>query len=290
MKLLADRAGVEIKAYKKESSDKRTRLFALLELTARFYHEVLINQPAGKKALGYLKKRGVSAKTVQSFQLGYAPMQWDILQIYLRKKGYSPREMLAAGVAGESQQGKLFDRFRGRVIFPIADLQSRVVALGGRITPWHETGKEGKYVNSPETELYSKRRVVYNLARAKRYLRSGESCLVVEGYMDVVLLDQVGVRRVVASSGTAFTDEQIAQLKRFTDTLHFAFDADEAGVKAAISATQGALAAGLRVATVALPEGEDPADVAVRSPDELKKYLSQPRSLEIGRASCRERV
>lgn len=286
LKLLADRAGVEIKAYKKESLDRRTRLFALLELTSRFYHEVLVNQPAGRKAVEYLKKRGVSAKSIQAFGLGYAPAQWDVLQTYLRKKGYSPQEMLAVGVVGESQRGKpayrsgrLFDRFRGRIIFPIADLQSRVVALGGRIAPWHETGEEGKYVNSPETELYSKRRVVYNLARAKQHLRRGEPCLVVEGYMDVVLLDQVGTRRVVASSGTAFTDEQIAQLKRFTDTLHFAFDADAAGVKATISATQGALAAGLRVATVVLPEGQDPADVAAASPDKLKKYLSQPRSL-----------
>lgn len=282
LRLLADRAGVTLSTGRqssKESSDKRQRLFDLLDVTARFYHEVLMNQAAGKRAGEYLRQRGVRKKTWELFQLGYAPSGWDTLQTFLRARGYAPREMLAAGVAGESQGGKLFDRFRGRIIFPIADLQGRVVAFGGRITPWHETGKEGKYINSPETELYEKRRVVYNLQRAKRHLKHDAPCLVVEGYLDVIMVAQAGVENVVASSGTAFTAEQVGQLKRFANELHFSFDADAAGFKAAISATQTAMMAGLRVSTVMLPAGTDPADIAKRSPAQLKRCLARHRSL-----------
>lgn len=282
LKLLAERAGVALPTGRpgsKESADKRQRLFDLLDVTARFYHEVLMNQAAGRKAGDYLQQRGVRKKTWELFQLGYAPSGWDTLQTFLRARGYAPREMLAAGVAGESQGGKLFDRFRGRIIFPITDLQGRVVAFGGRIVPWHETGKEGKYINSPETELYEKRRVVYNLQRAKQHLKHDAPCLVVEGYLDVVMVVQSGVENVVASSGTAFTAEQVGQLKRFTNELHFAFDADAAGFKAATSATQTAMTAGLRVSTVMLPAGTDPADIAKRSPAQLKRCLAQHRSL-----------
>jgi DNA primase len=279
LKMLAERTGVELKKQSKQSSDRRQRMFDVMELAARFYHEVLMNQSVGNKAKEYLKKRGVKEKTMQAFQLGYAPKQWDTLQNFLRARGYSPQEMLAVGLVGESQRSTLYDRFRGRIIFPIQDLQGRTVAFGGRVVPWHETGEEGKYVNSPETELYEKRRVVYNLERAKQFLRHNAPCLVVEGYMDVVMVEQAGIRNVVASSGTAFTEEQVQQLKRFTQQLHFSFDADAAGTKAAISATEVALTVGMRVATVLLPAGKDPADVALQSPKKLNDYLKKPKSL-----------
>ncbi|MFH1354480.1 MAG: DNA primase [bacterium] len=281
LKLLAERAGVEIKKSPalRQAQGKRQRLFDLLELTSRFYHEILMNQAAGKKAKEYLTKRGVIDKTIELFEIGYAPAKWDTLQNFLRTKGYAPQEMLAAGVVGENERGKLYDRFRGRIMFPIYELQRRVVAFGGRIVPWHETGEEGKYVNSPETELYEKRRIVYNLHNAKSYLKHQTPCLVVEGYMDVVMVVQAGVQQVVASSGTAFTEEQVQQLKRFTNELHFAFDADAAGFKAAISATREALKGGLRVATVVLPEGSDPADIAGSSAQKLKRHLARTQSL-----------
>lgn len=282
LKLLAERAGVELKVRSsalRQAQGKRERLFELLEITARFYHEILVHMRAGERARAYLAERGVRKRTLLAFQVGYAPKAWDTLQNYLRHKSFAPQEMVAAGVAGESEGGKLFDRFRGRIMFPICDTHGRVVAFGGRIAPWHESGEEGKYVNTPETELYQKRRVVYNLARAKRHLKAGAPCLVVEGYMDVVMVEQAGVPAVVGSSGTAFTEEQIAQLKRFTNVLHFAFDADAAGFKAAISATQAALLAGVRVATIVLPAGQDPADVAKASPALLERHLAEPRPL-----------
>ena len=279
LSLLAARAGVELKKQSKQSSDRRQRIIELLDLSARFYHEVLMNQSAGEKGRAYLLKRGIKTQTMKQFQIGYAPNSWDVLQNFLRHKSYSPGEMIEAGVVGESERKTLYDRFRGRIIFPIEDVQGRVVAFGGRIAPWHETGEEGKYVNSPETKLYEKRRVIYNLHKAKHYISQKKVCLVVEGYMDVVMLVQQGFENVVASSGTAFTEEAVTQLGRFTDNIHFAFDADAAGMKAATAATQSVLEAGMRVGLIVLPSGTDPADLALSSPDKLKKTIEEPQSL-----------
>lgn len=279
LRLLAERAGVTLSKQSPKSQQRRQRLFEVLALASRFYEEVLRQPGSGSKVQDYLRQRGLKPETMKLFQIGYAPPQWDILQKYLRHKGFTIDEMLATGVVGKNDSGRLFDRFRGRIMFPIADLQGRMVAFGGRITPWAATGKEGKYINSPETELYSKRRTIYNLHRAKHTLRQQQACLVVEGYMDVVLVTQGGVPCVVASSGTAFTNEQIDQLRRFTAVLHFAFDADAAGWKAAQAATKAALSAGLRVATVPLPPGKDPADVALEIPDQLSTILSTTQSL-----------
>lgn len=279
LQLLAERAGVELRKESPARRDERQRLFDILTLAARFYEEILMNQPAGKKALEYLEKRGIQKDTMQLFQIGYAPMGWDTLQKYLLNKKYSLLEMETVGLIGKASNGRYFDRFRGRIMFPVADLQGRIIAFGGRITPFTETGREGKYVNSPETRLYSKRQTVYNLNRAKQVLRHQEPCLVVEGYMDVVMLTQAGVHNVVASSGTAFTPEHLQHLSRFTKTLHFAFDGDAAGWKAALSATRTALAAGMRVQTVQFPPGKDPADIVLEAPETLPEYISKPQSL-----------
>lgn len=279
LKLLAARAGVELSPLSSKPSNERTRTFELLELTARFYHEILLHQPAGQRAQAYLAERGVTPATMTLFSIGYAPAQWQTLQQFLARKGYATAEMITAGVVGKSERGQFFDRFRGRIIFPIHDIQGRVVAFGGRITPWHTTGSEGKYVNSPETAVYQKRRTVYNLHRAKPAIRQLQTCLVVEGYMDVIMLVQHGITNVVATSGTALTSEHIDQLSRFTTMLHFAFDADRAGLQASLAATHAALQAGLRVATILFPGGKDPADVALAHPDRLAEYVSQPRSL-----------
>ncbi len=280
LKMLAQRAGVELATQSRAGTDRRQRLFEVLALAARFYHEVLTRQSAGKRALEYLEReRGVQLESLGRFQVGYAPHRWDTLLTFLRSRGYAPAEARAAGLASEGASGKLYDRFRGRIMFPIADAQGRVVAFGGRIVPWYATGSEGKYVNSPETELYAKRKVVYNLDRAKHILRQQVPAIVVEGYLDVIMLVQAGVENVVATSGTALTAEHVGQLARFTRSLHFAFDADVAGVKAALAATTAALTAGLRVATVLLPGGADPADLAKDYPERLQQVQGQPRSL-----------
>lgn len=279
LKLLAARAGVELKKRSPQAEGRRQRLFELMETATQFYHEVLMNQKAGVRAKGYLAGRGVTEQTMNEFMIGYAPHAWDTLSTWLARKGYSQEEMVAVGLVGKKDSGASFDRFRGRIMFPVRDVQGRVVAFGGRIVPWHETGNEGKYVNSPETALYEKRRTVFNLSRAKRVLRASSACIVVEGYMDVVMLVQAGIENVVATSGTALTSDHVDLLKRFTGTLHFAFDGDGAGFKATISATQGALASGMNVETIILPDEKDPADIAKENPSTVAEILSHTRPL-----------
>lgn len=269
LKLLAERAGIELSSrsdFAKAGTSRRQRLFDVLDSAAALYHQILMQPKAGEKARQYLSGRGLTEETMVAFQLGYAPNTWDLLQRALKRKGFTESELIETGLVGRSQRGKLFDRFRGRIMFPVHDSRARIVAFGGRIAPWHETGNEGKYVNSPETALYEKRFTVYNLHRAKQELRRGSPCVVVEGYMDVAMLVQAGAQNVVATSGTAFTEGHIQQLARYTDTLHFAFDADVAGFKATVAATQAALSAGMNVATVVLPAGKDPADIVKESP------------------------
>ncbi len=274
LKLLADRAGVQLPDYKPQLENRRQRLYDLLATTARFYHEILMNQKAGARAKEYVVGRGLTEATMEEFTVGYAPHSWDTLSSWLKKKGYTEEEMVAAGMVGMKDKGGTFDRFRGRIMFPISDTQGRIVAFGGRIVPWHETGNEGKYVNSPETALYEKRRTVYNLSRAKRHLKNATPCIVVEGYMDVVMLVQAGIENVVATSGTAMTDDHIALIARFTNVLHLAFDGDAAGWKATIAATSAALAGGMRVETIIFPNGMDPADVVQTKPDDVRSILA----------------
>ena len=279
LKMLAEKAGVELKGHSPETTSRRQRLFDLLTASSRFYHAVLMGHDAGKKAKDYLSERGVKDTTMKRFMIGYAPNKWDMLSQWLLKQKFTEDEIISAGIAGRNQKGGLYDRFRGRIMFPVSDTQGRVVAFGGRIVPWHETGNEGKYVNSPETALYEKRRVVYNLGEAKGVLRSKKPCIVVEGYMDVVMLVQSGVENVVATSGTAFTDDHVKQLGRFTKVLHFAFDADAAGWKATVSATESALAAGMDVATIVIPAGNDPADLALKHPKKVVSMMEETESL-----------
>lgn len=279
LKLLADRAGVQLPDYKPQLENRRQRLYDLLATTARLYHEILMNQKAGAQAKKYLIDRGLMEKTMEEFTIGYAPHSWDTLSMWLKKKGYTEEEMVAAGMVGMKDKGGTFDRFRGRIMFPVSDTQGRIVAFGGRIVPWHETGNEGKYVNSPETALYEKRRTVYNLSRAKRHLKSSTPCIVVEGYMDVVMLVQSGVENVVATSGTAMTDDHVALIGRFTNVLHLAFDGDAAGWKATIAATSAALAGGMRVETIVFADGVDPADLVKDNPDAVKGALAATRPL-----------
>lgn len=279
LKLLADRAGVQLPDYKPQLENRRQRLYDLLATTARFYHEILMNQKAGARAKEYLVTRGLMGKTMEEFTIGYAPHAWDTLSSWLQNKEYTDEEMVAAGMVGMKDRGGTFDRFRGRIMFPVTDAQGRMVAFGGRIVPWHETGNEGKYVNSPETALYEKRRTVYNLSRAKKHLKKSTPCIVVEGYMDVVMLVQAGVENVVATSGTALTDEHIALITRFTNTLHLAFDGDAAGWKATISATTAALAGGMHVETIVFPNEMDPADIVKECPNDLPALLAATKPL-----------
>ncbi|MDP3784525.1 MAG: DNA primase, partial [bacterium] len=211
LKTLADRAGVELKREDPRLKSERTRQFALLEEATKFFEEKLWQ--GGVEPLEYLKKRGLQDETIKTFRLGYASDEWRALGAHLKQKarlpdgqGFSEKDLENSGLAVKSGQG-YYDRFRGRIIFPIFDYSGRVVAFGGRVFPERE--QEAKYVNSPETALYQKSKILYGLNFAKSEILRASECVLVEGYMDVIMSWQGGVKNVVAASGTALTADQL---------------------------------------------------------------------------------
>src|SRR3989339_627345 len=206
LEILARKAGVELsREVQPGASNKRTRLFQLLSEAVNFYQEQLKSDP-GSSARQYLASRGVTAESISSFALGYAPAEWDKLANYLRNKGFSLEELIAAGVALKSERGPgIYDRFRDRLLFPIFDVQDRAVGFGGRTLD--PNAKEAKYINSPQTAIYNKSFVLYNLNQAKSFIKDCGYAVVVEGYMDVISSWQAGIKNIVAVSGTALVSE-----------------------------------------------------------------------------------
>src|SRR3989344_597661 len=238
LKALADRAGVELKREDPQFRAEGTRQLALLEEAAKFFEDNLVaNQQISEKFVdsrqennvtpfNYLHQRGLTDETIREFRLGYAPDEWRALSGHLKTRGFSSGEIEKSGLVAKNQRD-FYDRFRGRIMFPIFDYNGRVIAFGGRIYP--EKENEAKYVNSPETAFYQKSRILYGLNKSKQeILRTGE-CVLVEGYMDMVMSWQSGVKNVAASSGTALTLEQLKLLSRLCGKIILAFDIDVAG-------------------------------------------------------------
>lgn len=232
--------------------DRRERLLALLAQADRYYRQSLRSNP---RAIDYLKGRGLKGKSAARFGLGYAPDEWQGLARAF--SDYQDPLLEAAGLVIVGEQGQRYDRFRGRVMFPIRNERGQVVGFGGRVLG----AGEPKYLNSPETPVFAKGRELYGLYEARRAIREVGEVVVVEGYMDVVMLAQQGVDNVVATLGTSVTDEQVRRLMRLADSIVFAFDGDAAGRKAAWRALENSLPQlpdGKRIAFLFLPEGEDP--------------------------------
>lgn len=253
LKMLADRAGVKLERRKSsvspdEKPDKKSRLFQLNNLSARVYHQLLTKHPSGKSALAYLKKRGLTNETIKIFQIGYASSN-RAMKSYLLKQGFSETEIQNAGSP---------DRFYKRIIFPITDVMGNVLGFTGRAV---EEGQEPKYLNTPETIIFHKGRILYNLQRARADIRTENSIIIVEGQMDVIGSTQAGVKNVVASSGTALTDEHLAILFRYTPNIVFAFDADSAGQLTTKKAYEMALVYGFNVKIVELGKYKDPGEM-----------------------------
>ncbi len=273
---LADRYGVELQ-YEESSPqaekrrDEQRRLLALLEDAAQFYSRYLWGAAEAEPARAYLKERGLEESTAREFRLGFAPSAWDRVCAAARSKGFSNAELERAGLASRGRRGPV-DRFRGRLMFPLADARGRVRGFGARQMPG---GEPPKYLNSPEGALFRKSEVVYGLDRARAAIAAGARAIVVEGYTDVLALHQAELTETVASMGTALTDQQVRELARLcgAGTLYLAFDADAAGEEAAVRGMQLAQATGMQVRVVRLPEGRDPADVAVADPEAFRAAL-----------------
>lgn len=275
LKFLADKAGVELTMQRsKVDTSQKNRLKDIMVEAARFYHNVLRKIPAAKPALDYLHNRGLTDDTIDNWQIGYIPDQWDLLTKYLLKKGFSVDDLVAAGITikrdnanPKTYQG-FYDRFRGRIMFPIRDLHGYVVGFTGRVLV--ETEKSGgKYVNTPQTMLFDKSRLLFGLDKSKQTMKQDDLAVVVEGQMDVIATYQAGMTNVVASSGTALTEEQIKLIKRYTDNIAMAFDADDAGQRAAKRGIDIAIEQGMNVRVIQIPDGKgkDPDECVKENPD-----------------------
>ena len=259
LKLLAEKAGIELTDSQKSEINRseKARLLEILETSARVYHRILCELPGAQAARDYLARRGVSSEMIEQFNIGFSSTSWSVMTEYLLKKNYTAEDCAKAGVTILKTDGprtKQFDRFRGRIMFPIWDPHGRIVGYTGRIlVETKDSG--GKYVNTPETPLFHKGNVVYALHLAKSAIKEKGFAILVEGQMDVIACHQAGVKNVVACSGTALTVEQLRLLKRYTDELRMAFDADAAGQHAAERSISLALAEGFVVKMITIPEG-----------------------------------
>ncbi len=257
---LASLAGLEVPREQGGGPDRRPDLYSTLEAATGFYKDKLKQAPS---AIRYLKARGISGPTAAAFGIGFAPDQWDGLLKHLGKDEAAIQRLATAGLLIERDQGGFYDRFRGRVMFPIRDARGRVIAFGGRVLG----DDEPKYLNSPETPLFHKGRELYGLYEARQALRQIPRLLVVEGYMDVIGLHEAGINWAVATLGTATTPEHLERLFRVTEEVVFCFDGDRAGRQAAWRALENALPTlreGRQIRFMFLPEGEDP-DSLVRA-------------------------
>lgn len=261
LKYLAGKYGIEIveEAQSDEAlaaQNKRESLYIVLSYANEYFQEVLHDSDEGKSiGLTYFKERGFSEETIKKFELGYSKEIWDGLLDEAVKKGYKKELLEEAGLV-ITKEDRTYDRFRSRVIFPIHNISGKPIAFGGRKLTSND--KQPKYINSPETELYIKSRVLYGLYQAKSAIRKEDFCILVEGYTDVISLHQSGVENVVSSSGTALTEDQVKLIRRYTENVTVIFDGDPAGIKAALRGIDLLLEGDLNVKAVALPEGEDP--------------------------------
>jgi DNA primase len=259
LKVLAEKAGVEISYEKPEQRDARDRLFELLEAATIFYSSRL-----NDAAKAYLKERGLSDTTIQLFRVGWAGDSWSEASEYFKSKKFSDAEIIEAGLAKKSERGGLTDKFRNRIMFPIGDPAGRIVGFSGRIFGEHASPEAPKYLNSPETPLFHKSRILYGFDKAKQSIRKHNFAILVEGQMDLLMSHEAGWGNTVAVSGTAFTPEHVTLIKRMTENLVIALDADQAGIKAAGKAARAALQGGMNVKVAQLPAGSDPADLILK--------------------------
>jgi len=298
LKQLAEKAGVELKKVAPGTVEKKNRTLEILELATRFY-EIQLWKGAGKeKIINYLKERGLTEESIKLFRLGYAPGGWRNVLSFLLSRGYEIGEILRTGLLVQKTRNKeqetkednnlnaghwsltsdsCYDRFRDRIIFPISDYSGKVLGYSARVAPGGDES-QAKYVNSPETEVYHKSKVLYGIDKAKSEIKQKDFALLVEGNMDVIAAHQAGIKNVVAVSGTALTPTQLDTLKRYTKNLKMLFDMDAAGEAATKKSISLALEKNISVQIVELPFGKDAADVAGRDPEKLRRAIEKAKS------------
>ena len=283
LRLLADRAGVTLEVFgsgtkeAQETKSEKEKLYEVMEEATKFFENNLKNE---KSAQEYLKSRGLTDKSIKDFRIGFAILDWRKLYDYLKSKNFTDNEIERAGLAKkpEDVNKAMYDRFRGRIMFPISDSSGRIIAFSGRILV--DDGKSAKYLNSPETPIFNKSSVLFGIDKAKESIRKNNFSILVEGQMDLVLSHQAGYKNTVATSGTALSDSTVSKenvisnlglVRRLSPNIVLSFDADKAGFNASNRAGKIALSLGMDVKVATLPEGVDPADLISKNGPEVWK-------------------
>ncbi|MFB0498315.1 DNA primase [Mucilaginibacter sp. OAE612] len=280
LKWLAKKYGIEVEETveapeNREEELRRESLMIVSAFAAKFFHETMLDTEEGQSiGLSYFKERGFTAETIKKFELGYSPDQWEAFTGAAIRNGYKEQFLVESGLSVKRDNGALFDRYRGRVMFPIHSFTGRVIGFGGRTLK--KDKNVAKYVNSPESEIYHKSNVLYGLYFAKKAIREQDNCYLVEGYADVLSVHQAGVENVVASSGTSLTTEQIKLIARFTKNITILYDGDAAGIKASLRGLDMILEEGLNVKVVLFPDGHDPDSfVQSKGSSAFKKHIEE---------------
>lgn len=280
LRILANKAGIELKKEDSQLRTERHRLYEICELACLFFQKQLESSSIGKEAEKYLASRGISKESIGKWRIGYSPDAWNGLSDFLVGRGYDREEIIKAGLAikKDGGRGESYDRFRGRIIFPIFDLNSQVAGFGGRV--FRQTGETAKYINTPQTLLYDKSRILYGLNYAKLAIRKENQCVVTEGYTDVIMCHQAGYENTIAASGTALTSLHLNILKRYSDNLILAFDMDVAGDSATKRSINLAQEQGFNIKiTETYLKDSDPADIIQKNPELWKGAIKQARSI-----------
>ncbi len=280
LRYLAKKYNIEIQEHEMtqaelEAETERESMLAVNQMAMEHFAHNLVDTADGRTiGLAYFRERGISDAMIKRFRLGYALDNNDDLYTTALRRGFKEEYLLKTGLCSRNNIGKIYDRFRGRVIYPVLSVSGKVVAFGGRTLRSDKT--MAKYVNSPESIIYSKRRELYGLYHARQAIVKQGKCILVEGYMDVISMHQAGVENVVASSGTSLTAEQVRLIHRFTDKITVIYDADSAGVKASLRSIDMLLLEGMNVKVLSLPEGEDPDSFAQsHSSSEVEAFIEQ---------------
>lgn len=284
IRYLAKKYGIEVEETEqspeqKEEADTRESLYLLNEFAASYFHKTMMESDEGKAiGLSYFKERGFTTQTIETFRLGYSPDAWEAFTGHALKNKYKLEFLEKTGltvVREDPETGaktRQFDRFKGRVMFPIRSMSGRILGFGGRILRTDK--KTAKYLNSPESEIYHKSKILYGIFEAKQSIAKEDNCYLVEGYTDVIQMHQAGIQNVVASSGTALTPEQIRLINRLTNNIVVLFDGDAAGIRAALRGVDLILEQGMNVRICTFPEGDDPDSFAQRhSETEIKQFF-----------------
>lgn len=278
LQILADRAGVQLKSYDPKVRSEKSRVYEICENACQFFEKQLAVTSLGQEGKQYLFDRGINEESIKKFRLGFAPNTRAALYDYLRGQGYSPSEVFKSGVA--LQTGG--DRFRGRIIFPIFDYNSQVIGFGGRIFFAKNQIPDknlAKYINTPQTILYDKSRVLYGLDQAKGKIREEGCCILMEGYTDVIMAHQSGSENAVGVSGTALTEQQLDLVHRYTENIMTSFDMDIAGDNATKRGIEIAQQKGFNIKVILLPEGKDPAELIQKDAGAWKKSVGKAFSI-----------